>query len=267
MKKLILSAAVFLNAIIVLAQCDPAAHDWAGAAYGVSPNPQLGEQFQTAYLNQPYSDVIYVKAPSSSTDIDSTLTIDIPLDSIRLDSILINTGLGWVDVTSIGLTVTCNNLGLLPSPCTFPAGGTYCGDVSGTPNVAGVFPIKIKITGFATFFGGPVSVPQTFEGYQFTVLDPAANVQETIAQNLNLGQNRPNPVVTETDINFDLARAETVHFVVTNLVGSKVYEKKVIAKRGNNTLNFDASELESGIYLYSIEASGKRFTKRMVVQH
>lgn len=267
MKRLLLSAAILSSALFAQAQCAPDAHDWAGAAYGVSPNPQIGEQFQTAYLNQEYSDVIYVKAPSSSTDVDPTFPITIPLDSIRLDSIQINTGLGWVDIASIGLTVTCNNLGLLPGACTFPAGGSYCGDISGTPTVAGVFPVKIKITAFGTFFNSPVSVPQTFEGYQFTVVDPAASIHETVAQNLTLGQNRPNPAIGETDISFELAKAENVRFVVTNLVGAKVYERSINAKRGNNTIGFDASELESGIYLYSIEASGKKFTKRMVVQH
>jgi hypothetical protein len=267
MKKSILSLSVFLMALAASAQCDPSAHDWGKASFGVSPDPQFGEQFDAATINVPYEEVIFVKAPTSAADIDETLPDIVAIDSLRLDDVLLDNGTGFVSLNSVGLYLTCNNNGDSPNPCVFLPGNAYCGDIAGTPTVAGEFPVKIAVTGFLDFFG-PQAIPYEFEGYTLIVNGGNISVSETVAvQALTVGQNSPNPAVDVTNIQYELTVPSEVEVVVINLVGTQVYSKKAMGKKGVNNFRLDTSDLESGVYLYSVTAGEKKFTRRMLVQH
>ena len=265
MKKQILSIVLSIIAIGVFAQCDPFENDWGTATFGVSPNPNAGENFLPAFLNQAYIDEVHVKCPSNIQDVDPTILFNVPIDSISLDSITIFNGLADVSLTNIGLNVTCNNNGDSPNPCMFYPGNVYCGDLSGTPTVTGEFPAKIYITAYFNAFGNQ-AIPYPFDGYVISVTDPTS-VTENRRAEINLGQNMPNPAVISTQISFELSSASTVNFEVMNLVGQTVFTKTVIGKRGVNVIKLDTSEMESGVYLYSIRSGDKKMTKRLVVQH
>lgn len=266
MKKHLLSSLVIMFiSVVAFAQCDPFEHDWGSATFGVSPNPNNGENFLPAFLNQPYADVVHVKCPSNIQDVDPTIIFNVPIDSITLDSITIFNGLADVSLTNIGLNVSCNNNGDSPNPCTFYPGNVYCGDLYGSPTVVGEFPAKIYITAYFNAFGNQ-AIPYPFEGYTISVTDPTS-ITESRKVEINLGQNMPNPAANFTQVNYELNTASTVHFEVMNLVGQSVYTKVVQGKRGVNSIKVDTSEMESGVYLYSIRTGDKKMTKRLVVQH
>jgi hypothetical protein len=232
----------------------------------VSPDPNAGENFQPAYLNVPFSEPVYVKVPTSAADIDETYPASVLIDSLRLEAIYYLQGDTYVDIDNLGLTVTCNNNGESPDPCMFFPAGQYCGDISGTPNTAGSFATKIDVTIYILAFGIPTSIPYSFENYTLEVLDGVNVSEEAVVAELTLGQNSPNPASIYSDINFDLPNNQEVELIVSNLVGKKVFQKKVNAKKGSNSYRMDVSNFESGIYLYSIQAGDRKYTRRMMVQ-
>jgi len=72
-----------------------------------------------------------------------------------------------------------------------------------------------------------------------------------------LAQNFPNPFNPSTKINFNLTVDSKVSLKVFNILGQEVatlINSNLVA--GVNSINFDASELNSGVYLYRLEAIG-----------
>jgi hypothetical protein len=68
-------------------------------------------------------------------------------------------------------------------------------------------------------------------------------------------QNYPNPFNPVTKIKFTVPKEIRVSLTVYNILGEKVKElKNELMKPGYYEVNFDASNLASGIYLYRIQA-------------
>lgn len=81
-----------------------------------------------------------------------------------------------------------------------------------------------------------------------------------------LSQNYPNPFNPNTSINFAIPEAANVTIKVFNLLGEEV--ATLINKNmetGNHTVNFDAGGLNSGLYLYRIEAGKFTQVKKMTL--
>jgi hypothetical protein len=81
-----------------------------------------------------------------------------------------------------------------------------------------------------------------------------------------LHQNYPNPFNPSTVVSFSVAREEQVRLNVYNLLGEKV--ASLLDKRlgaGLYMVNFDASKLSAGVYVYSLEAGSFSESKRMAL--
>ncbi len=106
---------------------------------------------------------------------------------------------------------------------------------------------------------GPINVIVTL-----TTDDVAEN--DVMPSSYALHQNYPNPFNPTTQIRFDLAQPETVKLSVFNVLGQEVV---VLANQpmqaGRHALNFDASQLASGLYFYRIEAGNFTDMKKMVL--
>ena len=81
-----------------------------------------------------------------------------------------------------------------------------------------------------------------------------------------LEQNYPNPFNPSTQITYQLAENSNVVLKVYNLLGKEIAvlvdEQK---EAGIHKVNFDASSLPSGVYLYKIENAGLIKTKKMML--
>jgi len=83
-----------------------------------------------------------------------------------------------------------------------------------------------------------------------------SNAQNIYPESFSLKQNYPNPFNPLTNITFDIGTLSYVKLAVYDLTGKEV---AVLADynfhRGRYTINFDASHLASGVYIYRIYAA------------
>jgi hypothetical protein len=77
--------------------------------------------------------------------------------------------------------------------------------------------------------------------------------------------NYPNPFNGTTDIVFVSMESKDYTFRVYNLLGTEVHSETVRTVTGQNTINFNAKNLESGVYFYSLSNGKHTYTNKMVV--
>jgi len=81
-----------------------------------------------------------------------------------------------------------------------------------------------------------------------------------------LTQNYPNPFNPSTSILFSLPISGNVKLVVYNLLGEQVAELvNGFKEAGVHTINFNAENLNSGIYIYKLEANGFLQSRKMAL--
>jgi hypothetical protein len=73
-------------------------------------------------------------------------------------------------------------------------------------------------------------------------------------QQLSLGQNFPNPANSTTHIMLGDAAKNDGQLTVTNMLGQKVYEQKVV--KGTESLDLNVTQFPNGMYLYSLSGNG-----------
>lgn len=100
-------------------------------------------------------------------------------------------------------------------------------------------------------------------------LTPEVSVKEkpqTTPESFQLHQNYPNPFNAQTEISFDLHRDGHVTLAVYDLLGR---EKAVVfngwKSAGSYSLQFDAEDLVSGIYLYKMIIDGQVCVRKMIL--
>ncbi|MBK6913705.1 MAG: T9SS type A sorting domain-containing protein [Ignavibacteriales bacterium] len=90
--------------------------------------------------------------------------------------------------------------------------------------------------------------------------------EEIIPEQFTLLQNYPNPFNPSTTIKFQVPNSSFVNLKVYDILGRKVAtlvnEEKPV---GSYEVNFDASQLSSGIYFYKLQAGSYVETKKMTL--
>ena len=103
--------------------------------------------------------------------------------------------------------------------------------------------------------------------FVLTVVDTTTTVRAPAVHNLILHPNYPNPFCRSTSITYELFRPMPVSLIVTDALGREVTRLTAKAGRraGKHSVSFDASELQSGVYLYRLEAEDVVLVKKMVL--
>lgn len=93
-----------------------------------------------------------------------------------------------------------------------------------------------------------------------------ANFSNKIPDGYVLKQNYPNPFNPVTKIDFALPVTEMVDLSIYNILGQKVVTLvNGIQKAGNYSIQFDASSLASGWYIYRLQTDSKVMSRKMLL--
>ena len=109
------------------------------------------------------------------------------------------------------------------------------------------------------------------EGYSVRCLKDAStgindHSNNTLPKSFDLSQNFPNPFNPSTIISYSLPSSSDVKLIIYNSIGQaiKVLENG-FKNAGNYSVNFNASDIPSGIYFYKLEAGQFSQIKKMIL--
>jgi hypothetical protein len=94
----------------------------------------------------------------------------------------------------------------------------------------------------------------------------SVNEDDNLPIKYQLDQNYPNPFNPTTNINYSLRDEQNVTLSVYDMLGRKVATLvNGVKQAGNYSVTFDASQLSSGIYYYTLKAGNFTSTKKMML--
>lgn len=217
-------------------------------------------------------------AVEKALDASSTASVDFVNNIVSLERDAVNTMVynGW---GGSGITSSSNNLFTLGS-ATIGDGGSDTGTTFAPVEFVAVNNLRvtgasigdqnlggIPIEGVPTDIDGNTrSVDRPYKGaFESDALTTSMESLQT-AKEFKLNQNYPNPFNPSTTISFVLPTASNVtlqvYTVTGQLVATLVNEARTA---GEHSVNFNASNLASGVYIYRITAGSFTQTQRMTL--
>lgn len=112
-------------------------------------------------------------------------------------------------------------------------------------------------------------LPYTEDGYlnDVSITATSVGIHEASATGVELGQNIPNPSNGTTVINYSLVDNATVTMNVYDVAGKLVMSvDKGQQSAGKYRIDLNTSNLDAGVYFYTLNADGKQATRKMIVQ-
>ena len=155
----------------------------------------------------------------------------------------------------------------LNNPNFLPLAGSPVLAGAGTPPTDGYFDPA------AAFVGAFGSEDWTFGWAKFEPDSSSllTDVKEVILNNdipstFELSQNYPNPFNPSTKISYSIVNPTNVNLTVYNILGQQVaLLVNDFKNSGTYEVNFDASSLSSGIYIYRLESGSTVISKKMTL--
>jgi len=113
----------------------------------------------------------------------------------------------------------------------------------------------------------PPSVTAQYFHFTTEILVEVIGVDDNITVNsFNLEQNYPNPFNPSTTINYSLAERSAVTLKVYDVLGNEVANLvNSTQEAGQHSINFDASSLSSGLYIYTLNTGNFTSSKKMML--
>ncbi len=113
--------------------------------------------------------------------------------------------------------------------------------------------------------GKPIGSLQWWPGIEYVPTNVNSNsISKPV--DFSLSQNYPNPFNPTTSISYSLNQKSHVELKVYNVLGSEVATlANEMKNAGSYTIQFDASNLSSGVYFYQLKAGDQKITKKMML--
>lgn len=103
--------------------------------------------------------------------------------------------------------------------------------------------------------------------YQYLTPKALTRIKDIqVPQRFFLSQNYPNPFNPSTEIKYSIPQSSVVVLKIYNMLGQEVATLvNQEQKSGNYIVDFNASNLASGVYMFRIQAEGFTLTKKMIL--
>lgn len=90
--------------------------------------------------------------------------------------------------------------------------------------------------------------------------------ENEIPAHFKMGQNRPNPAIDETSFDINATKSAEYKLTVSNILGQVILERDLgTLQSGQNEITINTSQMQSGVYFYSLYSEGRVFTKKMTI--
>ncbi len=90
--------------------------------------------------------------------------------------------------------------------------------------------------------------------------------QQSNYSNVTISQNTPNPAINSTSIEIKTEVFSRINLTIVNLLGQVVHHESVDNNSHTHTFEVDVTNLDSGIYFYTVEIGNNSVTKKMLVK-
>ncbi|MBU1881730.1 T9SS type A sorting domain-containing protein, partial [bacterium] len=234
--------------------------------------PCLGQDPATGYL--------YCMYQEFDVDTSAISAGGYPSGEIKI-SVSTDNGLTWAEGTNITNSVTPSNAA--PGECFSEAYPSMAEVVDGNCHILYILDLDAggSPVGFGVATDNPVvyhKVPVDEIATSPIVDTPVFHVEHlppplstdpedgSQPNSFALYQNTPNPFNPTTSITFGLETISDVRLSVYNLMGEQIATLvEGVYSIGQHTVQFDGSELASGVYIYRLEAGNRTLEKKMLL--
>ena len=117
------------------------------------------------------------------------------------------------------------------------------------------------------FENEPISDDSLFlRAISYFIVSVNGDDNQSVPTKFALEQNYPNPFNPSTKIKYSIPTSSKVKLIVYDILGRKVAELvNQVQNAGYYEVNFNASNLSSGVYFYRISYSNQFLTKKMLL--
>jgi len=126
------------------------------------------------------------------------------------------------------------------------------------------FPVFEIIYSNVTFNGTPFGSYKTVNYTPNNIPIGISNISTETPSRYNLSQNYPNPFNPVTNLEFEISKFGLVSLKIYDMIGKEIANLiSTNLSPGKYNYNFDASDLASGIYFYTLKVNEFSVTKKM----
>lgn len=229
----------------------------------LSPAPYTPDSpfinLKTACINEPYNQSVTINVPGTFT----YNGITVPISGVSIPT---SNGIGNYPA---GMGYVCD-----PPNCVFNSNTLGCILLNGTPNAANSAPDTLDLSLTATVATPFGPVPVAFPGnsaapndHYYLKLNPTGGCASGTAEAgspFSAVSAQPNPFNQETLISVQSTQTGRFQFEVFDLLGHRLHAESVQLFEGNNQFTYDASQLPSGTFIYTIGNAGSKSVRRLV---
>ncbi len=162
-----------------------------------------------------------------------------------------------------------------PSNLQFPGNANSCAIISGTPTTAGTYTLYFQVDVYGntilSFQTCPTPVnPNTGSkistqniNYYIINIAPVTDVKENSL--LNSISVYPNPASDKIHLTFTTKTLSALDFTLTDITGKIIIYNKLETIVGENKTSIDVSQLQSGIYFYTLSSQQESIRQKIII--
>ena len=171
----------------------------------------------------------------------------------------LNDGTTWSNPLRLTNTVNIDE--------TYPSVSSWNRGSGGNPYELNIAYMKDPGVGPASFGGSAPASRNTLIFRKLTGLPPIGiNNNQNIVKDYNLAQNYPNPFNPTTKISYNIVKLGLVTLKVYDILGREILTLvNEVQAPGQKNVEFNAVNLPSGVYFYTINSGDFRDTKKMML--